>query len=329
MRSLKLGFTLAKPFGIPLVLTSVFNLLFAFLFLISFGSALSSGLSLWQATIHAGTQISYWVILFVIVVLHEYGHALTAKSLGYRVHKILLHPFGGAALIEGDWAKNAKHEFWITVNGPLVNLVLALLTFPFIHLSPLLGFFFLINVILLAFNMLPTYPMDGGRLVRAFFTWYFGDWWKATVWAFNIGCVTAALVAPFLWVQWSPLAAILLLGVTWGFGWMEKEHLHIRWLGEVVHEINNQHKDHSTYAWMQSMSDVIVAQALHQIKDHQEGKLGAVRAFTEGCWSVLLDMPSEYEPWLANAQANPDRMPAQSFIAILGARALENQLLTP
>lgn len=324
MRGLLSGFTLAKPFGIPLVLTGVFNLLIAVLFFATWAYDFSAGASVWQAAVNAGIQVSYWLIVFFIVVLHEYGHALTAKSLGYRVPKILIHPFGGAALIEGDWAKKAKHEFLITVNGPLVNLVLALVTLPFVYLHPLLGFFFVVNVILLAFNLLPTYPMDGGRLVRSFLTWYLGDWWKATVWAFRIGCFTSAVVAPFLWMHWSPVAAILLLGVTWGLGWMEKSHLETRWLAEVVNEVNDQHKDHNVYVWMQRMSDVIVVQAVYQVKDHPQGKQAAVRKFTEGCWRILLDMPSEYEPWLASAQADPAGMPAQSFIAVLGSKGLEN-----
>jgi Zn-dependent protease/CBS domain-containing protein len=124
------------------------------------------------------------VALFVCVLLHEFGHSLVAQRLGLEIHSITLLPLGGVSNLESLPEKPAD-EVKITLAGPLVNVVLAPI---FFGLGLLLGavlrvpadlftgigsvgqfFFYLgyLNVVLAVFNLLPAFPLDGGRILRA------------------------------------------------------------------------------------------------------------------------------------------------------------------
>jgi stage IV sporulation protein FB len=131
-----------------------------------------------------------FLLLFVCVTLHEYGHALTARHFGIRTRSILLLPIGGVANLERMPEKPVQ-ELLITIAGPLVNFTIAALLVPIVFLfgteaasdlgqasvlvdnmrEPslvnLLLYLFLTNVLLGLFNLLPAFPMDGGRLLRA------------------------------------------------------------------------------------------------------------------------------------------------------------------
>ena len=111
-------------------------------------------------------------VLFFVVVLHELGHVLAARSLGYSTEYIELLPFGGVAkLASGNMGWNPRHETLIALCGPLVNLLLALtsvawrLLFP--EWSAWTHGFVSINLTVLFFNLLPGLPLDGGRIARA------------------------------------------------------------------------------------------------------------------------------------------------------------------
>jgi Zn-dependent protease len=149
---------------------------------------------------------------YTCVVCHEYGHALTARHLGYRAIHITLWPFAGLASLDGEWHEKGRHEFWIAVNGPLVNVALALIGLPIMLLwpNPISIFFVKINAILLGFNLIPVYPMDGGRILRSLLTMNMGDWWRATVISRYVAIVTAILTFPILWCYWSPVPAVLI-----------------------------------------------------------------------------------------------------------------------
>ena len=109
---------------------------------------------------------SVWIILvFGIVVLHEFGHSLAALRFGIPVLDITLLPLGGMARM-AYMPRNPRQEMVIAIAGPAVNVVLAglALLIP----GPLeSNIFFVINTALLIFNLVPAFPMDGGRVLRA------------------------------------------------------------------------------------------------------------------------------------------------------------------
>ena len=115
-------------------------------------------------------------ILFGCVLLHELGHSLVALAFGLRVIDITLWPLGGMARMSRI-PESTRIEGLIAIAGPAVNFVLALAGFgafvlwPGLQQSELLAWFIGVNLLMGLFNLLPAFPMDGGRLLRAFLGW--------------------------------------------------------------------------------------------------------------------------------------------------------------
>jgi stage IV sporulation protein FB len=116
--------------------------------------------------------------LFSSVALHELGHSLVAIRKGCRVREILLLPIGGMAQLE-RMPRSPKDEFQVAIAGPAVSFALALIggtialffgVLGLEHLSFVLGLLAAINLMLALFNLLPSFPMDGGRIFRAWMT---------------------------------------------------------------------------------------------------------------------------------------------------------------
>jgi Zn-dependent protease/predicted transcriptional regulator len=130
------------------------------------------------ATTLAG--IGFILALFGSVVLHEYGHALTARRYGVKTRDITLYPIGGVASLERIPEK-PKEELLVALAGPAVNLVISAILLPVILLTTGLqpftstgimeGLFLqrlmVANLALVGFNLIPAFPMDGGRVLRA------------------------------------------------------------------------------------------------------------------------------------------------------------------
>jgi len=163
-----------------------------------------------SGTVGAVRGLELVAIIFGSVILHEMGHAVVAMRSGVPVRGIMLLPIGGVTLMEPqdhmDSVKNAVRETWISLAGPLVNLVLAagsvavlfslhpkpdLWSQPWITSMALRRSFFWTNVFLFAFNLLPAFPADGGRILRAWLARKM-EFQKATRRAVAIGQIFAA-----------------------------------------------------------------------------------------------------------------------------------------
>jgi Zn-dependent protease len=204
-RSFKLG----KLFGIPLYLHPTFFLLPAWLLLANAGGGLA--VSLFLLLCLAG--------VFSCVVLHELGHALMARVFGIGTDSITLYPIGGVARLK-SMSDKPFEEICIALAGPAVNLVLAALLAPWvaatfrlesirgIGLDRFLRELLIANVFLLLFNLLPCFPMDGGRVLRALLAHWKGQL-RATEIAVRVGLVVAFFIACLAIPLTSPMPIVL------------------------------------------------------------------------------------------------------------------------
>ncbi|EKQ54064.1 MAG: Zn-dependent protease [Methanobacterium sp. Maddingley MBC34] len=163
---MKYSFKIFSVFNIPVELHISFLLLMALIY----GVALLNLVP--GVDLNAALLIT---LLFVTVVLHELAHSYVAQRYGISIERIVLLPIGGVSAME-ELPEDPGQEFRIAIAGPLVNFLIAIICYGlFFGLVPLypaiaafLNYFALVNVILGAFNLIPAYPMDGGRVLRAF-----------------------------------------------------------------------------------------------------------------------------------------------------------------
>ena len=175
-------------------------------FVLLLGWILFSHLGQGHEWAEAWRGVGFIIALFGCVLLHEFGHALTAKRYGIRTRDITLLPIGGIARLE-RLPENPRHELWVTLAGPAVNVVIAGVLFAVLYFvypvnefsqARLLEGNFLVrlmwvNVFLGAFNLLPAFPMDGGRVLRALLSMRLGRA-RATRLAASIGQGMAGLL---------------------------------------------------------------------------------------------------------------------------------------
>jgi Zn-dependent protease len=189
------SFSLGKLAGIPLFVHWTFGILPVTVFL----AHASDGLRV------AGLWVIILLTVFACVILHELGHALAARRYGIPTRDITIYPIGGVARLE-RMSEKPIEEIVIALAGPAVNVVIALLLglvmtagrVPLAldpaggSVSVFLTGVMLSNVVLVFFNLLPTFPMDGGRVLRALLA-FSGDFLGATRVAAGIGAAMAGL----------------------------------------------------------------------------------------------------------------------------------------
>lgn len=179
----------------------------------------------------AGTTAEYWamglvtaLLLFLSVLIHEIGHSIVAQGYGLRVPRITLFLFGGVAQIAAE-PPSAGAEFWIAIVGPLVSFAVAAF---FWEIEPLFSgapawfavakYLALLNLILAIFNLIPGFPLDGGRVLRAIV-------WRATG-AYQRATAAAAVTGRFfgfvliVWGVWEVFLGHFIGGLWIAFiGW--------------------------------------------------------------------------------------------------------------
>ncbi len=213
---MKWSLTIAKAFGIRIRVHFTFLLLLLWI-VVEARAAAGWGAAMWG--------VAFIVATFTCVVLHELGHSVVAQRFGIKVSSITLLPIGGVAALRSIPQKPA-HEMAITVAGPLVNVLIfatlyvvavwvpfevpyypGLMTLPDLPLGvgELIGALLLVNKWMVVFNLIPAYPMDGGRLFRAVLAQWL-SYTRATAiaatvgQAFSIGFVAVGLLAGWIFL---------------------------------------------------------------------------------------------------------------------------------
>lgn len=215
------SFQIARAFGIPIRLHATFLLLLGW---IAFAGIARGDL----------TQTLVALGLFTCVVAHELGHSVVAQRYGVHVVDITLLPIGGVARM-ATVPRNPHQEFWISIAGPLVNFVLAPLFMllhqivepasaglPWIAVLASPGWVLLklamLNLTLGLFNLIPAFPMDGGRILRALLAQRM-PYERATRYATGLGqCLAFLLALVGLLAQSSPMLVFIALFIFIGAG---------------------------------------------------------------------------------------------------------------
>lgn len=190
---------LARLAGINVYVHWTFSLLIAFI--------LFRGIRMGQDSQQLMWSVLFILTIFFIVVLHELGHSLAALRYGIETKDITLLPIGGVARLE-KMPEKPLEEFVVAIAGPMVNIVLAVILYFFISIpsteeiaamaetgitaKTFLFNLFLVNIVLAVFNMIPAFPMDGGRVLRALLSIKI-ERHKATFIAARIGQLLAVL----------------------------------------------------------------------------------------------------------------------------------------
>lgn len=184
---------LGRIFGIEIGLDYSWFVIFVLLTWMLASSYYPGEFKNWSPWLYWLTGAVTAIMLFGSVLLHELGHSVVALRYKIPVRSITLFIFGGIAQI-GAEPPSAKAEFFIAVAGPLVSLVLAVLFHALLPLlsgtEPLLGvakYLAYINTALVLFNLIPGYPLDGGRVFRAIMWAVTGNMARSTVIAANVG----------------------------------------------------------------------------------------------------------------------------------------------
>ncbi|MEM9718815.1 MAG: site-2 protease family protein [Bacteroidota bacterium] len=198
---MKWSLFLGKPWGIKLYIHWTFLILIAWVLY----TQLSQGTPMPEALI----PIGFVLAVFACVTLHEYGHALAARRFGVGTKQITLLPIGGVASLE-KIPEKPREELIVAAAGPLVNVAIALVLAGLLYAlgipllpsgngesisgSNFLASLLAVNIILVLFNLIPAFPMDGGRMLRALLALRM-DRTVATRWAASIGQFFAILFA--------------------------------------------------------------------------------------------------------------------------------------
>ena len=117
--------------------------------------------------------------VFLIILLHEFGHIFGGRKVGMNASHVMLTPLGGLAIFDSI-DPDPKKEFVMTICGPLVNVLLIAPLYVLSLAIPFFGQLAYYNMVLLIFNLIPAFPSDGGRLLRSSLAYWMKDYLRAT-----------------------------------------------------------------------------------------------------------------------------------------------------
>lgn len=199
---MKYSLRLGRPFGIKISIHWTFLLLIIWIVAVNVNQGANTSQILWS--------VFFILVLFVCVTLHELGHSLAARKYDIETKSITLLPIGGMANIEG-MPEKPKQEIVVTLSGLMVNVAIAGILWVIISTVPAYSFdidlttitgknflvmLMYVNLFIVAFNLIPAFPMDGGRVLRAALSFRF-DRVKATKYSMVAGQVFGAIFAIF------------------------------------------------------------------------------------------------------------------------------------
>ena len=199
---MKAQIKLGRIFGVEIGLHYSWFII-AFLITLSLAEQFRLNNSDWSDSLRWGLALITAVLFFASIVAHELSHAVVAKSRGLPVRSITLFALGGIAQI-GKEPADAKTEFWMGIIGPITSFVIGAAClavtmalgwtppeFPQRPLPAMMMWLGYINIALAVFNMIPGFPLDGGRVLRAIVWWITGNAKRATTIAARVGQVIA------------------------------------------------------------------------------------------------------------------------------------------
>ncbi len=177
----------------------------------------------WSTTLHWVMGIGGAIGLFVSIIVHEFAHSLVARRYGLPMKGITLFIFGGVAEMS-DEPPSPKAEFWMAVAGPAASIAVAALCYGVAAIGSLsglpqaavtvIGYLGLINLVLVVFNMMPAFPLDGGRVLRAaLWSWKENIRWATRV-SSSVGAAFGAVLVGL------GLISLLLGNLVGGLWWI-------------------------------------------------------------------------------------------------------------
>ncbi|MGQ9586340.1 MAG: M50 family metallopeptidase [Anaerolineae bacterium] len=221
----KSAFQIARVFGIPVRIHISWLIIFVLITWGLAGQFFPQQYPNWPTTLYWVIGVATSLLFFLSVLLHEIAHSLVSMATGVPVRDITLFIFGGAAQITRE-PRSALNEFLMAIAGPLTSIALGILfaisgLVARLFSEPLAALSFYlagINALLGFFNLIPGFPLDGGRVLRAILWALGGDMPQATRWASRVGQLVAYLMI-FAGI-WRILGSGRLDGLWWIFiGW--------------------------------------------------------------------------------------------------------------
>ena len=196
------GIRIGRIFGIDIAIHLSWFVILAF-FAFTLATGFFPAAYSWQPAAYWIVAVIATLLLFVSVLAHELGHSLVARHQGIPVRSITLFILGGVSSIEKDPTSPGREAVLAGI-GPLVSLVIGLVTFWLSrllagpeYLVAVLFYLGIANITLAIFNMLPGFPMDGGRVLRALLWWRSHDFVKATRGAAAVSRIVGYLLMAF------------------------------------------------------------------------------------------------------------------------------------